>query len=475
MDRPLPAFEPPPTAEEAPIYVAFRHPAYDSNIRPLLVFPAFNGALDFDVALISCCVLTATAWERGRLAVRSAGDVGEGGRGEGGFQMVDRPADGLLRGTEYFFLIEGRESSYRYPVIPSFHHWRFPHGNLPKPWRDLRLPGFVCPANSKDAAMERDRTCRMSGYSDALHRAHLVPVAEGAWFADNDMERYCSKPNEVAPMNGFRNVLMLRQDLHFLFDARRFTFVAKQFHQSVQLVAHVLNPPNFNQMAGLYHNRSLQTIRDVSVEFLFARFAWSIFTDEHIRFFRSVSECAVLLWQRDAGEYSTRMMIGRDVATVVRNYASASRSESRSISSKKRPIELVQTSRWGRIQTSGLRDSDDDSSGEDDGFGPQLIQTSRRGRIQTSGLRDSDDDSSGEDDGFGPHEPWRGRSLKRPWESDEDMDEAASSTPETEKNAASAEPDTQKNKRHRIDGAVGDGCDDGADAAPKGGVWTMVT
>ena len=243
-------------------------------------------------------------------------------------------------------------------------------------------------------------------------------------------------------MNNFRNVLMLRQDLHFLFDARRFTFVAKQF-QNVQLVAHVLNPPDSSQMAGLYHNRSLQAIRGVSIEFLFARFVWSIFTDEYIRFFRSVSECTVLLWQRDTKKYSTRMMIGCDVATVARNYASASRSKSRSVSSKKRPIELVQTSRWGRIQTSGLRDSDDDSSGEYDGFGP--------------------------------YEPWRGRSLKRPWESDEDMDEAASSTPETEKKAASVEPDTQENKRHRIDGAVGDGCDDGADAAPKGGVWTMVT
>jgi hypothetical protein len=91
----------------------------------------------------------------------------------------------------------------KYPVIPSFHHWRFPHdsfdengvlrGNLPPPWKYLRLPGFVPPHPTLKgplAAMERDITCRVSGYMDGVKKAHLVPEGERLWFISNKMDRY---------------------------------------------------------------------------------------------------------------------------------------------------------------------------------------------------------------------------------------------------------------------------------------------
>jgi hypothetical protein len=131
-----------------------------------------DSGLDFDVALTACCIVADANWDDGYLAQTVAGN--------NVLQRVDRPQDGLLRGLEYFFCVKGRDPlcipcpciillssvtlacltvsvpvAVKYPVIPSFHHWRFPHGsfdengvlrgNLPPPWKHLRLPEFAPP------------------------------------------------------------------------------------------------------------------------------------------------------------------------------------------------------------------------------------------------------------------------------------------------------------------------------------------
>ncbi|KAK3935961.1 hypothetical protein QBC46DRAFT_346059 [Diplogelasinospora grovesii] len=71
--------------------------------------------------------------------------------------------------------------------------------------------------------------------------------------------------------------LELADDFH-IFDARRFTFVPKRFgactSESAELVTHVLLPSGSPELVGLYHNRSPQPLRGISVECLFARFAY---------------------------------------------------------------------------------------------------------------------------------------------------------------------------------------------------------
>jgi hypothetical protein len=67
-----------------------------------------------------------------------------------------------------------------------------PCGNLPPRWRNLRLPKFVLPRpilKGLAAAMNRDITCRVSGYMDVLEKAHLVPEDERHWFVSNRMDR----------------------------------------------------------------------------------------------------------------------------------------------------------------------------------------------------------------------------------------------------------------------------------------------
>ena len=49
------------------------------------------------------------------------------------------------------------------------------------------------------------------------------------------------------------------------------------------------------ELVQLYHNRTLHAVTGVSVELLFARFAWSIFTDTVVTFFRGMQEFSVLV------------------------------------------------------------------------------------------------------------------------------------------------------------------------------------
>ncbi|KAK3311626.1 uncharacterized protein B0T15DRAFT_522082 [Chaetomium strumarium] len=152
--------------------VRFRHPAYPRSASDLLVLMATDGegALDFDIAMVACCIVANMGWDDGYLAQKASA-------GNDALQQVDRPNDGLLSAGEYLFCIKGQDPfSFKYPVIPSFHHWRFPHGNLPSPWRNLQLPEFPLPrptVKGPVVAMERDITCRVSGYkSTTPHSAH---------------------------------------------------------------------------------------------------------------------------------------------------------------------------------------------------------------------------------------------------------------------------------------------------------------
>jgi hypothetical protein len=82
-------------------------------------------------------------------------------------------------------------------------------------------------------------------------------------------------------------MVSLHKDIHFLLDKRRLALVAKRTPDdgAPQLVLHLLIPKGSSQLVHLYHNRLPHAITGVAVEYLFARFAWSIFADENIPFF----------------------------------------------------------------------------------------------------------------------------------------------------------------------------------------------
>lgn len=126
---------------------------------------------------------------------------------------------------------------------------------------------------------------------------------------------------------------------------------------SAELVTYVLLPSGSPELVGLYHNRSPQPIRGISTEFLFARFAWSLFTDEHVPFFQSSLEYAVRLWDNTKGEAETQTVRGVDVRAITRVFEPTA---SRSGSPKKRSL----------LNQDGAQD-DDYNGYWSDGFGGQ--------------------------------------------------------------------------------------------------------
>ncbi|TLS21943.1 uncharacterized protein PpBr36_09518 [Pyricularia pennisetigena] len=361
----LAALEIPQAATERPFPVHFRHPAYPDNAPPLLALCASNGLLDYDLALVCCCILAATNWNKGHLAVRQ----------QEGLEKFPRPSDGLLRGREYFFCLEDvavsvlhRILTEKYPFVHLFHNWRFPHGNLPLQWARLDIFEYQPPPllTAPMAVTVRDGGCRISGYTDAVELAHLVPAKEKDWFVSNQMSKwfkYCrSTTSQQCVISDDQNMLLLHSDLRHLFDTRRIALVPKKVDidtsQPSQLLVHVLEPSNSAQLVPLYHNRRLQHIQGLSKEFIFARFAWSLFTDERIPFVSWPGMFNIFVWNRITNQLETRVFTSRDVFSFSQVFGSSARSQSpsRSGSPKKRQ----------RTEALGCDHSDYNSSDDED-------------------------------------------------------------------------------------------------------------
>lgn len=165
-------------------------------------------------------------------------------------------------------------------MVPSFAHWRFPHDNLPVPWRSCAISGTSLnkwrPRQSTVAAelFARDVSCRITNHVEATEPAFLVPKSEQDWFNENGMHRYSDRQNpEINPIDDVQNGLLLRSDVRTLFDDKRFAIVPK----SSALVCHVIVPGTSTELSDLYHNVSLQSLVGISIHYIFARFAWTMF------------------------------------------------------------------------------------------------------------------------------------------------------------------------------------------------------
>ncbi|KLU90733.1 hypothetical protein MAPG_10585 [Magnaporthiopsis poae ATCC 64411] len=281
--------------------VVIRHPCYNHPDTRLLTLPVPAGSLgtDWDVAMDACCIITRCSRSGGHFVFKD---------GNGEYQGAFRPDDGLLRpGPEYLFVISGTDYEHNYEVIPSFEHWRFPHSGLPPHWEELRVldgapVGMARPVDAT-VAMAFDQTCRITGGAgDARETAYIVPAAERDWFVDNDMKRYCRKPVSASPIDDDTNRIMVRRDLRGFFDGQAWALVPGMRHRRWYPRTHWERVPEeeegsrsgpggvdgkasvvslvlqgSTEMAHLYHGRDLLVTQGLSVEFLYARFAWCVF------------------------------------------------------------------------------------------------------------------------------------------------------------------------------------------------------
>lgn len=98
------------------------------------------------------------------------------------------------------------------------------------------------------------------------------------------MFRYGVSPRpELEPIDVPRNALLLRSDIQNVFDQRRFAVIPKQCglgHATLTgevLAVHIVSPGSPIQFVKLYHNVAINPLYVILVEYLFARFAWTIF------------------------------------------------------------------------------------------------------------------------------------------------------------------------------------------------------
>lgn len=135
------------------------------------------------------------------------------------------------------------------------------------------------------AVRHRDVSCRITDSPDATDNAHLIPHAEHVWFLNNGLHIYnlSLRSPTLSAIDDVQNGILLRKDLHHLFDQRLFVPVVK----SGVLVSHYLNQTA--AAAALYHNAQVRLPDPPPpVEFFWARFGWSILPyvgpfDERIR------------------------------------------------------------------------------------------------------------------------------------------------------------------------------------------------
>ncbi|KXH64532.1 hypothetical protein CSAL01_11287 [Colletotrichum salicis] len=224
--------------------------------------------LHHHTALLACQIIANNAFNSGQLYFNRQGTLA----------VLDQvPLQGLLSPGEYFFVVDS-DPMYRYPIVPSFRDWRFPHGDIPAAWPSPK------PAPSTDTA----RRCALTNHGYGLIKAHIIPREESEWFMQNGMSRYGVNKRDV---NDSQNLIRLRADIHLSFDNRLFSIVPKDRFISIgpgtspsvadaspvadlAYVIHVFGP-HAGEFSGLYHNRPLQYLDNTSREFIFSRFAWT--------------------------------------------------------------------------------------------------------------------------------------------------------------------------------------------------------
>ncbi|KAH7019562.1 hypothetical protein EDB80DRAFT_600943 [Ilyonectria destructans] len=240
--------------------IVFYHPAYSWPQNILVKLPQVDllddggqpTALHHRTALLTCQVIANNAFLTGRLYFDA----------HARFPVLDEvPLDGALTRTEYYFIVNANPR-YRYPVVPSFQDWRFPHESMPHCW-----PSPVCrrPSTTK--------RCAVTGHSFAVLDVLAIPKADQEWFNINGMRYY----DENAFGLGYsRNRMHVRADLLQAFNEDLFIIVPKPRRvESPEYVVHAItgNDPEF---CALYHNRPVVNVDNVSRQFLLARFARTV-------------------------------------------------------------------------------------------------------------------------------------------------------------------------------------------------------
>ncbi|KAL8919404.1 MAG: hypothetical protein Q9208_006782 [Pyrenodesmia sp. 3 TL-2023] len=262
-----PKSQPHPDRDLPEVDISVRHPGYQEEENHLMFFRGFD-RLGEREGLHHGTVLTACQIVSGR----HDGFL----TGEKGGAPIELGFDDILLGGTYYYTVPNDDC---YSVFPTFEHWPFPHNSLPSAWTKLRKPRATrlapmpAQSNTAQAIIDRDPTCLLSGLGDIRERAHICPKEESSWFLANAMGRYNLNRllTSDARIDDMSNATTMRSDIHKAYDKRLFVMVPKGDRWTV----HFMEPTY--HLGCLYHNMPVDLHPDVGLEYMFGRFAWTIF------------------------------------------------------------------------------------------------------------------------------------------------------------------------------------------------------
>ncbi|KAK5998964.1 hypothetical protein PT974_01348 [Cladobotryum mycophilum] len=197
--------------------VLFLHPGYTDTHNILLTLPAFDsGGIHHETARIACAILANCRWD--------------------GFLASSRNGTPLSAGPD--------------DVIPHVL------------------------SSSVDDAVRRDVSCRITASTLPNETAHIIPAVQSPWWQRNSMFMHTTDPGRSLDTGCADNTILLRRDLHKLWDDNKFAIVPKQG----KWVIHVLRNKPMGEIEKQYHNLELQPLAGVSQHFFLCRFALAIFS-----------------------------------------------------------------------------------------------------------------------------------------------------------------------------------------------------
>ncbi|KAL7928977.1 hypothetical protein V8C35DRAFT_316667 [Trichoderma chlorosporum] len=292
--------------------ISFLHPGYPDRRNILLMLPAFDsGGIHHETARVACAILANSRWD-GYLTTTRDGDA------------IPEGKDDILLGKQYYFRIpESPSSDHQYPIVPSFDNFLCPT-TLP----DLWTTSFIESTTNNDIR-NRDQTCRITGSLLPNETAHIIPQAQAEWWQRNSMFTYTTNPDTSSDTFCADNAILLRRDVHKMWDDDHFTIVPKK----AKWVIHLLRNTSSNELETQYHNLELQSLSGVARHFFFCRFALTIFSKS---LFLSQNVSRELVTLNSDGTTQQRSFPANEYRELFLPVARAN-SRSQSPSPKKRP------------------------------------------------------------------------------------------------------------------------------------------
>ncbi|KAH8653250.1 hypothetical protein BGZ60DRAFT_419826 [Tricladium varicosporioides] len=258
--------------------VNLRHPAYDRRhdlLLSLFAWDATTGGICYSLAHDACAIIADNHHE-GWLAESPMGEP------------LNFKSSALLPAGDYWYHLPSPDaaedkagnttstSAYRWPVVTCFQDWEFPD-DLPSAWTTVAQRHYPANADPQltyaSIVRSRDLSCRITKHYTGTEVVHLCPEQEREWFQANAMYQYNSntylEPNNL--QNDTSNLILLRSDLHEAFNDRLFCLYPK----GNDFAVHVMEPTR--DIGLLYHNTRIHPINACRAEFIYTRFAWSLF------------------------------------------------------------------------------------------------------------------------------------------------------------------------------------------------------